>query len=268
MQGVKIVFRYIGTYLIIFTIFAGGLVLIVGVETFFRFGLGYISCIFASFITATILVKKEFEFKGVLKEILVFLFISAFLLILTHINYELSFISKNTTMKKLYIQIYYLIDFIAYFIFSYISFIFTKRLIDDGMIKKIALGILMFILIIISFNYTVKKMQLIRDFELKSQAILLYKDGVGIRKVKSQSGPNYKHTNCTEVTLEVRKPLYKLRFNEEPKAVSELEGIATIKYSYGNNSFQEDIELRNANLKKSKMLITIIIYQSLYIIWK
>lgn len=246
--------RYIGTYLIIFAILAGALVLIFGIEVFFRYKLSCISCIFTSLITATIFIKKEFEFKSVFKETLIFLIISAILLILTHFNYELSFTDKNMTLKKLYIQIYYLIDFISYFIFSYIPFIITKKLVNDGILKKIILGFLIFIFIAASLSYTAKKMSLVRGFENNSRAIILYKDGVGVKKIDVifRYDSNLNVRNCTEVTLEIRKPLYKLGFNEKPKEASQLKGTATIKYSYGDDNFQENIEIKNAKADKIK----------------
>ena len=50
-------------------------------------------------------------------------------------------------------------DFIALFVTSYFTFIIAKRLVDDGIIKKIFLCFLMLNFMALSSNYTMKKMK-------------------------------------------------------------------------------------------------------------
>ena len=83
--------------------------------------------------------------------------------------------------------------------------------------------------------------------------MLLYKDGVGIKEFKFfHNNKNYHYSDCVEITLNVKKSLFSIDFNKEPKPVSELDGNVIVKYSYGDDSFQENIEIKNAKADKIK----------------
>ena len=99
--------RHIGTYLAVFAIFAVICTIVFEIKVFFGFGLTLICCMLTSAVTATILIKKEIEFKGVFGEIFIFLIISTFLLITTYYNYKLNYIIT----PKIYAQAYYVYGF-------------------------------------------------------------------------------------------------------------------------------------------------------------